>query len=127
MESIINTNSVTYKQEPREWSGPDITVLCADGQVIVKKDKLLAAGQYFSDCLEESEETVLDLSKLPPVKIPKALFDRVLEFTDLTKGFTPVIQKPLKHKTSMLQATTPALANFAESFGKYADGYESLA
>ena len=27
----------------------------------------------------------------------------------------------------MLQATTPALANFADSFGKYADGYESLA
>ena len=27
----------------------------------------------------------------------------------------------------MLQATTPALANFAESFGKYGDDYETLA
>ena len=47
----------------------------------------MATGQYFKDCLEDSSETVLDLSKLPPVQITRALMDRALEFTELTKGF----------------------------------------
>ncbi len=102
MESIINTNSVTFNQGYHEWKGPEITLILADGQINVLKDKLMATGQYFRDCLEDSSETQLDLSVLPPVKITKNLFVRALEFTELTKGFTPTIQKPLKHKTSML-------------------------
>ena len=87
MESIINTNSVTFNHGKRVWGGADITVQCADGEILVKKDKLMASGQYFKDCLEDSSETVLDLSKLPPVQITRALMDRALEFTELTKGF----------------------------------------
>ena len=87
MESIINTNSVTFNHGNRVWSGADITVQCVDGELVVKKDKLMATGQYFKDCLEDSSETVLDLSKLPPVQITRALMDRALEFTELTKGF----------------------------------------
>ena len=87
MESIINTNSVTFNHGSRVWSGADITVQCVDGELVVKKDKLMATGQYFKDCLEDSSETVLDLSKLPPVQITRALMDRALEFTELTKGF----------------------------------------
>ena len=59
--TIINTNSATYRQAPREWEGVNLTVVCCDGELIVKKDKLLATGQYFRDCLEESDELVLDL------------------------------------------------------------------
>ena len=81
MESIINTNSVTFNQGLKEWAGPEITVICSDGQVTVKKDKLMATGQYFRDCMEDSSETLLDLSVLPPVKITKGLFERALEFT----------------------------------------------
>ena len=84
MESIINTNSVTFNHGNRTWSGADITVQCVDGEVLVKKDKLMATGQYFKDCMEDSSETVLDLSKLPPVQITRALMDRALEFTELT-------------------------------------------
>ena len=87
----------------------------------------MATGQYFKDCLEDSSETVLDLSKLPPVQITIVLMSRALEFTELTKGYQVSIQKPLRNVKTMLQVTTPAVANFAESFGKLSDDYETLA
>ena len=100
---------------------------CADGSLVVNKNKLMATGQYFKDCLEDSSESVLDLSQAPPIKITKALLGRALEFTDLTQGFTPVLQKPLRSKQTMYQVTSPALANFADSFERHQDDYETLA
>ena len=78
------------------------------------------------NCLEDSSEVSLDLSTEPPVPITKALLEKAFEFTDLTVGFTPQIPKPLRNKSSMLQVTAPALANYAESFSKVADDYEAL-
>ena len=127
MESVINTSSVNHKAGGVAWSGPEITVICSDGQVVVKRDKLAAAGKFFAESIDDIQDGTVDLSKDPPVQITKACMEKTLEFTELTKGFTPVLQKPLRTKQTMYQATSPALANFADSFGKIQDDYETLA
>ena len=125
MESI-NTSSVTCKAGDHVWDGADITVTCSDGTVVAKKSKLMATGGFFVNVLEDSDETTVDISQEPSVKIPVKLLQKALEFTELTCGFKPAIQKPLRTKQTMYQVTSPALARFADSFEKMEDDFETL-
>ncbi len=50
------------------------------------------------------------------VPVTKRAMERIIEFTELTANFTPVIPQPIRNKDSMLLNTTPSIAAFADSF-----------
>ena len=87
--------------KPKVWKGRTIVVKCVDGQVSLPLEKLNDCGRYFRDAFDESDETIVELDLglgQMHVQCPQWAMERIIEFTELTANFTPVIAQPLRNK-----------------------------